>query len=95
MKISEAQFKKLCDDVYRDRHQIYGFNPSMSKRDALFWLILGSVYSLLSIPVLYQPGGIDPNSDDPYGDAICELLQGRMKEPFDARAYLEGLAKRI
>ena len=94
-KISEGQFKKLCDDVYRDRHQIYNFNPGMSKRDALFWLILGSVYSLLSVPVMYQPSGIDPNSDDPYGDAICEILENRMKEPFDVRAHLEILKEKI
>lgn len=95
MKISEGQFKKLCDDVYLDRHQIYKFNPGMSHRDALLWLILGSVYSLLSIPVIYQPSSINPTSDDPYGDVICELLQGRMKEPFDARAHLEMLKKKI
>jgi len=95
VKISEQQFKKLCDDVYRDRHQIYKFNPGMSKHDALFWLILGSIYTLLNIPVLYQPKSFNTVSNDPYTDAICEILENRMTEPFDARVYLEELAKRL
>ena len=93
--ISEQEFKKLCDDAYADRFQIYAFNPNVSRREALLWMILGCLLSLLSVPILEQPSAYGSTSDDPYGDAIREVLKDRMRPNFDPQTYLGELSGRI
>ncbi|HEX8775393.1 MAG TPA: hypothetical protein VF735_17620 [Pyrinomonadaceae bacterium] len=93
--ISEQEFKKLCDDVYADRFQIYAFNPNASRREALLWMILGCLLTLLSVPVLEQPSAYGGASDDPYGDAIIEVLKDRRETDFDPQTYLGELSGRI
>lgn len=93
--ISEAEFVKLCDDLYADRHQIYQYNPNASKQEALHWMLTGCLLSLLSIPDTEQPSHYDCSSSDPYGDAIREILQNRMRPPFDPQTHLAELSKKI
>jgi hypothetical protein len=93
--ITEEEFRKLCDDIYADRQQVYAFNPNVSRREALLWMLLGCLVSLLSIPILEQPGVYGGSSPDPYGDAICEVLQDHTETAFDPRAYLLELSRKI
>lgn len=93
--ISEAEFVKLCNDIYADRHQIYQFNPNASKREALLWMLLGCLLSLLSIPAPEQSSRNDNSSFDPYVDAIYEILQNRMRPPFNPQTHLAVLSKKI
>ena len=93
--ISEAEFVKLCDDLYADRHQIYQFNPNASRQEALLWMLLGCLISLLSISDSEQQSVYEPSSLDPYVDAICEILQNHMRPPFDPQAHLAQLSKKI
>ena len=93
--ISEKDFKKLCDDIYADRLQVYAFNPNVSRREALLWMILGCLVSLLSIPILEQPSVYNGSSDDPYKDAICEVLQAHMEPNFDPGDYLLELSRKL
>lgn len=93
--ISEAEFAKLCDEIYADRHQIYEFNPSASRREALLWMLLGCLISLLSVPDSEQQSFYEPSSHDPYVDAICAILQNRMRPPFDPQAHLAELSEKI
>ena len=93
--ISEAEFVKLCEDVYADRQQIYQFNPNASKREALLWMLLGCLISLLSISDSEQQSIDEPSSQDPYSDAICRILQNRMQPSFDPQTHLAELSKKI
>jgi hypothetical protein len=93
--ISEQEFRKLCDDIYADRFQIYAYNPNVSRREALMWMLLGCLVTLLSIPILEQPSAYGGTSDDPYGDAVCEVLQNRMERDFDPQIYLDELSGKI
>lgn len=93
--ITEDEFRKLCDRIYEDREGIYPLNPNESHRDALLWMVLGSLVSLLSVPILEQPSTYRPGSRDPYGDAICELLEGRTSPRFDPRECIEELSAKI
>jgi hypothetical protein len=93
--ISEQEFKKLCDDVYADRFQIYAYNPNVSRREALLWMIFGCLVTLLSVPLLEQPSAYGGASEDPYGDAIREVLKDRMEPRFDPQTYLDELSRRI
>ncbi len=92
--ITERQFKKLCDDIYADRREIYQFNPGMSRRDALLWMLTGCLFSFLSIPILEQSGA-DATSPDFYADAVRELLQQRMTPPFNPQVYIDELVEKI
>lgn len=93
--ISEAEFVKLCADVYADRHQIYHFNPNAPRREALLWMITGCLVSLLSVPILEQPSVYNNASADPYLDAIRQLLHERTAPPFDPQPHLPALERKL
>ncbi len=93
--ISEKEFKRLCDDVYRDRRQIHAFNPNASEEAAVLWMLAGCLISLLDVPLWEQPSGRGGTSVVAYCEAIQELLQTRMKPIFDSRVYLAELSEMI
>ena len=92
--ISGEEFERLCDEVYRDRFEIYGFNPAASRTDALLWMLLGCLISLLSVGDEELEALAASSGSGDYGDVIRELLQTRAAQPFDAGPYLEQLSKR-
>lgn len=92
--ITGHEFKKLCDDIYRDRYELYPLNPNVSHREALLWMLLGSLVSLLSVPILEQPSVYNGGAD-PYGEAIIELLRERALPVFDPKVYLKALSERL
>jgi hypothetical protein len=93
--IREQEFKKLCDDIYLERHQIYAFNPNMERREALLWMLAGCLVSLLSVPDTEQPGASDAATSDPYGDAVIELVLKSASPVFDAQIYLTELTEKL
>lgn len=93
--ISENEFKRLCDDVYRDRRQIHAFNPNASEEEAALWMLAGCLISLLDVPLWEQPSGRGGTSAEAYRAAIQELLQGRTKPVFDSRLRLAELTEKI
>lgn len=93
--ITEQEFKNLCDDIYRDRAEIYPFNPNVSQREALLWMLLGTLVSLLSVPILEQPSVYNSTNSDPYGSAVVELLKHRALPAFDPKIYLTELFQNL
>jgi hypothetical protein len=93
--ITEQAFMKLCDDVYRDRHDIYPLNPNVSHREALLWMLLGNLVSLLSIPILEQPSVYGGVNSDPYGTAVIEVVTQRAAAAFDAKLYITTLSEKL
>lgn len=94
-KISEGEFKRVCDEIYKDRFEIYRFRPGTSRSEAILWMLLGCLISLLSVTDAELQALVDESTSNPYSDAICKLLQARAGKPFDARQYIEELAKRV
>jgi hypothetical protein len=92
--ISEEDFRKLCEDIYADRLLVYSLNPNAIRREALAWMLLGCLLSLLSVPVEEQPSAYGGSSVDFYGEAVCEVLKDRMEPHFDPRAILHELSMR-
>lgn len=90
--ISREEFKRLCDEIYADRFEIYEFNPTASHRDALLWMLLGCLISLLSITDEELQSLARSSGSDAYGDVITMLLRQRAAPPFDPRTYLEELS---
>lgn len=92
--ITEAEFVRLCEDLYTDRRQIYEFNPNAGRREAMLWMLLGCLISLLSIPDTQQPS-VNSSSTDPYGDAVREILRHRTHPSFDPQSQLADWSKKI
>lgn len=93
--ITEQEFKTLCDDLYRDRDEIYPFNPNVTHREALLWMLLGILVSLLSVPILEQPSVYGGTNSDPYGTAVIELVLQRASPEFDPETYLKELSEKL
>jgi hypothetical protein len=93
--ISEAEFIKLCEDVYADRYRIYQFNPGACKREALLWMLTGCLMMLLNISSLEEKSiGVEPDSAS-YEDAILEILRNRTAPFFNPQTHLNALSKKI
>lgn len=93
--ITEHEFKKLCDELYGDRHEIYPFNPNVSHREALLWMLLGTLVSLLNVPILDQPSVYGSTNSDPYGTAVIQLVRQRALPAFDPETYLKELSEKL
>jgi hypothetical protein len=93
--ISESRLERVCDEIYRDRFEIYGFNPGVSRSDAVLWMLLGCLISLLSITEEESQALFDASGQVLYADAVCKLLKGRTEPPFDPRPCVEELAKGV
>lgn len=93
--ISEDEFKRVCEEIYRDRLEIYSFRPGTSRSEAILWMLLGCLISLLSITDAELQALANSSSADPYGDAVCNLMQARAEPHFDARPIVEELLKRV
>lgn len=92
-RISETQFRSLCDGVYRDREQIYEFNPSATHAEVLLWTVLGSLFSLLSLADDEIPVVADPTVAG-YSNAIVKIVEGHRSGEFDPREILRELVSR-
>jgi hypothetical protein len=90
--ISEGEFKNLCDEIYRDRLEIYGFNPGAARAEALLWMLTGCLISLLSIREA-ELQAVTQESDS-YADAVRALVRERARPPFNPAPYLEDLVRR-
>jgi hypothetical protein len=107
--LTEDQFRKLCDDLYRDRHQIYEFNPSAPRSEVLLWTLLGSLYSLLDLneyevslangtehPAVAEADDAAPaDSTARYVAAICRALDQHRLGQYDPLTILNGLIAKI
>ena len=93
--ITEQEFKKFCNEIYRDRDEIYSFNPNVSHREALLWMLLGTLVSYLSVPILEQPSVYGTTNSDPYGMAVIELVRRRALPAFEPEIYLADLTEKL
>jgi hypothetical protein len=92
--ISEEEFRRLCEELYDDREQAYGFNPNAGRADALMWVLLGSLLSLLSVTEEEQSELFDAADADPYGEAVRRLLLKRARPHFDPAPRLADLRRK-
>ena len=93
--ISEDEFKRMCDRIYKERQELYSFNPGAGKRGALLWMLLGCLISLLSVEDRELESLFESSSRDPYGDAVRTLLKERAEPPFDPQPYLDQLSESV
>lgn len=91
--ISEARFRTLCEEIYRDRVRIYEFNTAAPRAETLLWVLLGSLFSLLSLRDQEMPIVAEPMVEG-YVEAICKVVNSRNEGAFDPRPILQNLIAR-
>lgn len=89
--ITENEFAKLCADLYADRARIHSFNPHLSERDAVLWMLYGSLVYLLD-ELDEEP---DNSTDDLYANAVRAIIRAHMSPPFDFDAHINELSNKL
>ena len=93
IRISEAEFRKICAGIYEDREIIYKHNPLGSREETLLWMLLSCLISYLSLSEIETPCFTGKPDAETYRKAILFILKDRKSENFKAEKYLNELVK--
>jgi len=88
-KISESEFKKICEGISDDREIICKHNPIGTEEETLLWMTLGALISILSLDKTETPCFSGKPTAETYRDAISFVLKDRKTEDFDESGYLD------
>lgn len=91
--ISEREFIKICDGIYKDREAICRHNPIGTREEILFWMLLGCLVSYLSLTEIETPCFTGQPTADVYRTAISFVLKDRKTAGFNEETYLEKLIR--
>lgn len=91
MKISEAEFKRIVNNIYVERETIFRHNPIGTEGETLLWMLMSVLISYLSLSEQETPCFPGAPTADTYRQAILFILQGRAD--FDAQKYLDKLVE--
>lgn len=91
VKISEAEFKRIVDDILDESEVIYKHNPIGTREETLLWMLMSVLISYLSLSELETPCFPGTPTAETYRQAILFILQGRAD--FEARQYLDKLER--
>jgi hypothetical protein len=92
-KISEQEFSRICEGVYKDRQKIYKHNPIGTREETLLWMLLSILISYLSLSEIETPCFTGMPTAETYRQAILFVLKGSKTEDFEAEKYLDKLVK--
>ena len=91
MKISEAEFARLCEDIATDKESIVKHNPIGTREEILLWMLLSVLVSYLSLEDIETPCFNGKPDAETYRDAIAFVIKGRKLEEFDETNYLDKM----
>ena len=91
--ISEAEFKKLCNDIYADRDVIFEHNPMGTRDETLLWMLMSCLISYLSLDDKETPCFPGVPDAGTYKNAVLFILRDRQSKDFQAEPYLDKLIK--
>lgn len=87
-KISETDFRKICEGVSEDREIICKHNPIGTEEETLLWMILGALIAFLSLDENETPCFNGKPTAQTYREAISFVLENRKAAEFDEEKYL-------
>lgn len=90
-KISEKEFARLCEGIYRDRASIYKHNPVGTPEETLLWMLMCCLISYLSLSEIETPCFNGKPNAKTYENAILFVLKNRKTEDFEAETYMKML----
>lgn len=89
--ITEAEFRRICNEIRIDRDKIVAANPIGTPEETLLWMLLGVLVSYLSLDDAQAPCFNGKPDAETYRNAILFVLRGRMQPDFDAAPYLRRM----
>ena len=90
-RITEAEFKHICDGIYEDRESIIKHNPLGTREEILLWMLLSCLISYLNLSDIETPCFTGKPDADTYRNAILFVVKDRMESVFNVDDYLEKL----
>ncbi|MBX3244992.1 MAG: hypothetical protein KF685_11090 [Acidobacteria bacterium] len=88
-KITEREFKRICDGIAADRESILKHNPIGTGEETLLWMLLSCLISYLSLSEIETPCFTGIPTAETYRNAISIILKRRMEEDFDFFSHME------
>lgn len=92
-KISEREFRNICDGIAADRATIIKHNPIGSNEEILLWMLLSCLNSYLSLSEMEMPCFSGVPDAATYRNAVLFVLRGRMEGDFRPEQYIDNLVK--
>ncbi|MFN6962501.1 MAG: hypothetical protein ACK4S4_01915 [Pyrinomonadaceae bacterium] len=92
-RITEAEFRRLCEGIYEDREVIIRHNPIGSRDEILLWMLVSCLVSYLSLDDNETPCFPGRPDAAAYRDAVLFILRDRKAEPFDVESCIDRLIK--
>lgn len=90
-QITEEEFARLCEGIYKDGDLIYKHNPIGTRSETLLWMLLSVLVSYLSLSEQETPCFTGMPTAETYQTAITFILRARMNPLFDEKKYLARL----
>ncbi len=91
MKITEAEFAKICSDLKKDADTVCKFNSVGTREETLLWMLLGILINYLSLSELEIPCFPSTPTAETYRQAILHVLASRKATPFEAEKYIDRM----
>ena len=92
-RITEAEFKRICDGIYEDRTSIIKHNPLGTREEILLWMLLSCLISYLSLPEIETPCFTGSPDAETYRKAVLFVLKERKSDDFDAEPVIARLIR--
>ena len=93
MKITEAEFSKICEDIRKDRDSIIRHNPLGTDEEILLWMLLSSLTLYLNLNELETPCFNGRPDAQTYRNAISYIMKDRREGDFEIGPCLDNLIK--
>jgi len=93
MEISEEEFRRICEDLKRDRASIIKYNPIGTDKEIMLWMLLNTLSIYLSLSEIETPCFNGKPDAETYRDAILFVLDKRRTTNFDVGGYLDRLVE--
>lgn len=73
--MTTQELQKLCDNLYRDRAELVRYDAGPTERAAVFWVLYGSLVSLLDVPSDFAPDIPAEQANEPFQAGVVGLLE--------------------
>jgi len=90
-EITEAEFRKIVDEIIDNRESIVRHNPIGTEEETLLWMLMSSLVVYLSLNEMETPCFTGRPDAKTYRDAIEFVLRGRKADEFDAGPLIDKL----
>lgn len=90
-RITEAEFRRICEGIYEDRESIIKHNPLGTREEILLWMLMSCLVNYLSLMEIETPCFTGRPDAETYRQAILFIVKDRKADDFDPEKYLEDL----